>query len=559
MGHSTSTRSGEVSVVPIGPEAIQIEDIFEQDGCMTSSVAELTTQGPDFRSLGTLVRGATEAFSSHPLSRDEIAALLPEIERLHHEVQRAQIVAAQAADRENITLLGAAKAAGGHAEYKSTADYLAKTLLISQAEARKRLQAADAVLPSKSLTGETLPPRYPVAARAVESGDLSATLAGQIAGKLARVTPVARQLPEGGQRELDAMETSLVETALQAGPETMHKVADVWELRLDQDGKEPSEETKKLMQGVFDCGRKFGMRIIKLIMDDAQAEQLLAACAPAANPRTGPRKAAPDATGSPIGGPEDETDAGAATAPEPETPDAVTGAVTGSMAGTATGSMADANTYAETADGEAVQAPEDPRTRPQRLLDGLLGALGVALATNKLPRNGGNRPQVMVIIDYQTLLGQVAERGKQISEAVHSGTINPRHIRRMACDADVIPVVLGSAGQVLDAGRSERLFTEEQRKILYARDRGCTSAGCPVPGDACEAHHVEWWSRGGQTDCSNGALVCPFHHHLLHDGEWEIRMIKGVPFWIPPARVDPDRRPLRNTYFHPELHLALFD
>jgi hypothetical protein len=105
---------------------------------------------------------------------------------------------------------------------------------------------------------------------------------------------------------------------------------------------------------------------------------------------------------------------------------------------------------------------------------------------------------------------------------------------------------------VLDAGRAERLFTEDQRRILYARDRGCTAPGCAVPADGCEAHHVWWWSRGGPTDIDNGALACAFHHHLAHAGDWEIEVIRGVPYWIPPAHADPSRRPLRNTYFHPE-------
>jgi len=199
----------------------------------------------------------------------------------------------------------------------------------------------------------------------------------------------------------------------------------------------------------------------------------------------------------------------------------------------------------------------DPRSRAQKLLEGLLNGCRIALKTNKLPRNGGNRPQVMVSIDYQTLLGQVAELGHRRSEAAYNGLINARHIRRLACDADLIPVVLGSAGQVLDAGRAERLFTEEQRKILYARDRGCTAPGCTIPADGCEAHHVQWWSRGGPTSIDNGALACPFHHHLAHEGDWEIQMINHVPYWIPPPHADPHQRPRRNTYFHPQT--TLFD
>ncbi|MFB0836358.1 DUF222 domain-containing protein, partial [Arthrobacter halodurans] len=83
--------------------------------------------------------------------------------------------------------------------------------------------------------------------------------------------------------------------------------------------------------------------------------------------------------------------------------------------------------------------------------------------------------------------------GLMVSEAALGGTVHPNAIRRLACGADLIPVVLGTAGQVLDAGRAARLFSEDQHRVLYARDRGCTAPGCTVPAAGCEAHHVRWW------------------------------------------------------------------
>ena len=38
----------------------------------------------------------------------------------------------------------------------------------------------------------------------------------------------------------------------------------------------------------------------------------------------------------------------------------------------------------------------------------------------------------------------------------------PETVRRMACDAAIIPAVLGSKGQVLDLGRTTRLVTAKQ-------------------------------------------------------------------------------------------------
>jgi uncharacterized protein DUF222/HNH endonuclease len=95
--------------------------------------------------------------------------------------------------------------------------------------------------------------------------------------------------------------------------------------------------------------------------------------------------------------------------------------------------------------------------------------------------------------------------------------LSPAVLRRMACDARILPMVLGGDGEVLDLGRSERLFTPAQRKAIWHRDRQCTFPGCTIPAQWTDVHHVEWWSRGGPTNVSNGALLCGRHHTLVHE------------------------------------------
>jgi hypothetical protein len=93
--------------------------------------------------------------------------------------------------------------------------------------------------------------------------------------------------------------------------------------------------------------------------------------------------------------------------------------------------------------------------------------------------------------------------------------------RRLACQAGSIPVVLGGRGEVLDLGRTRRLFSPAQRKAMAVRDRQCTADGCDVPAAWCEAHHHRQpWSQGGKTDLADGKLLCPFHHHRAHDPGW---------------------------------------
>ena len=94
--------------------------------------------------------------------------------------------------------------------------------------------------------------------------------------------------------------------------------------------------------------------------------------------------------------------------------------------------------------------------------------------------------------------------------------------RRFACQADIVPVVLGGKGEILDLGRARRLFSPAQRKAMALRDRECTADGCDVPAAWCEAHHHRQpWSQGGRTDLADGKLLCPFHHHRAHDPGWD--------------------------------------
>jgi hypothetical protein len=90
----------------------------------------------------------------------------------------------------------------------------------------------------------------------------------------------------------------------------------------------------------------------------------------------------------------------------------------------------------------------------------------------------------------------------------------------VACDAGVIPVVLGTQGEVLDLGRTRRLFAPAQLKVLWLRDKGCTIPGCGVPPAWCDAHHVIHWADGGPSDVGNAALLCGRHHTIVHQRGW---------------------------------------
>ena len=114
-------------------------------------------------------------------------------------------------------------------------------------------------------------------------------------------------------------------------------------------------------------------------------------------------------------------------------------------------------------------------------------------------------------------------------------------------DAQLIPVVLGGASEVLDLGRSRRLFTKAQRLALAERDDGCAWPGCPHPPSYTEAHHIRWWeAHAGPTDLRNGVLLCSSHHHRVHHDDWDIA-VRDIGAVLRPALRHLDATPMVAT------------
>jgi len=116
--------------------------------------------------------------------------------------------------------------------------------------------------------------------------------------------------------------------------------------------------------------------------------------------------------------------------------------------------------------------------------------------------------------------------------SVDSGALlGPETVRKLACDAGIIPVVLGGPSEVLDVGRTQRLFTAGQVKALWLRDKQCTFPGCDAPSHWCDAHHLRHWVDGGPTDLGNAALLCGRHHTVVHRDQLAAAIIDGQVLW----------------------------
>ena len=130
---------------------------------------------------------------------------------------------------------------------------------------------------------------------------------------------------------------------------------------------------------------------------------------------------------------------------------------------------------------------------------------------------GGSAPatskaQIVVTIDHDTLKNALRGAGHTPDGTV----LSPQAVRKLACDASIIPMVLGSKSQPLDVGRTKRLVTPALLAALWARDKGCTFPGCGRPPQWSDAHHVKHWIDGGPTALLNLALLCGYHHAWVH-------------------------------------------
>ena len=103
-------------------------------------------------------------------------------------------------------------------------------------------------------------------------------------------------------------------------------------------------------------------------------------------------------------------------------------------------------------------------------------------------------------------------------------------LAQVLCDCAVTRIAIGADGTPLDLGRTQRLFTGEQRRAVIARDRECIWPGCHMPARWSQIHHIVWWERDNGTTCvDDGCLLCAFHHHEVHRLDLTITRITRTP------------------------------
>ena len=141
---------------------------------------------------------------------------------------------------------------------------------------------------------------------------------------------------------------------------------------------------------------------------------------------------------------------------------------------------------------------------------------------------------LVVSADYDAITGQLENCG-----LIDGTPIELDELRRLACDAEILPMIFAADGQPIYAGRTRKAVTRAQKLALYRRDRGCI--GCGIRPQACDAHHILPWEHNGPTDITNLVLLCPkchtkvhkHHHTIRHDPETRRYQLN------PPSRAAP--------------------
>ncbi|KAA5834579.1 DUF222 domain-containing protein [Saccharopolyspora hirsuta] len=326
--------------------------------------------------------------------------------------------------------------------------------------------------------------------------DLPATAAAMSEGAIGVdhalvVSRCVRSMPEHARvHHTEEVDVLLADNARRMCPRDLAKLAERIKYLLDQDGAYRDEEAQHEARELHYATGRDGMLVVKARLDRETGARFVSAIQPLAAPR-------------------------------PEV------------------------------DGE-----KDPRSAGQRNADGLAAMLDIVLESDRMPRVGGQRPHLAVTIDFDDLKRGLllGAEGMPGTLAATEQSISAENVRRIACDCEVLPVVLGGDSLPLDVGASQRTAPPHIRAALLQRDGVCAFPGCDRPPGTPQAHHIVHWVDGGPTDIGNMVMTCAHHHRVVHGQGWEITLRDGRPVFTPPSSVDLARAPRPGGRALPAAH-----
>ncbi|MFD5864997.1 DUF222 domain-containing protein [Agromyces sp. NPDC127015] len=367
--------------------------------------------------------------------------------------------------------------------------------LIAQATGGRYADAARLVAVGRatgeraSFTGEARPPRHPHVAAALHAGVLAVAAAEVIRRFLDGVGPRA------DRAELDDAERFLVDRAPAVGVDGLARLVKQLEAHLDPDGVKPREDELRARRGLSVWEDAAGMINLKGAFDPATGAPIKLAIETLVKAEL---RRARDAK-RPFGAAADECGGGEGVDP--------------------------------------ITAEE--RTIQQLNADALADIARLSLTATSAPP----ALRAVTIVARVNATDLAAGHGFATIDGIDQ-PVSIATLHELAASAGIAPMLIGDGHQVLEFGRSARLFSAAQKIALVERDGGCAWPGCTRPPSHADAHHIAWWKRdAGPTDLDNGVMLCAFHHHRVHDDGWLVVIRDHRSWFVPPVHLDPEQRP----------------
>ena len=133
-----------------------------------------------------------------------------------------------------------------------------------------------------------------------------------------------------------------------------------------------------------------------------------------------------------------------------------------------------------------------------------------------------------------------------LCETVDGVPVPVATMQRFCCEAAITMVIVDADGTVRRL-TEPRLANRAQRRVLAAMYSTCAHPCCTVAFSTCRIHHVDWYEHGGKTVVDNLLPLCEEHHHLVHEGRWNLS--------ITPDRTVTWTRPDGSTWItHPSIN-----
>jgi hypothetical protein len=165
--------------------------------------------------------------------------------------------------------------------------------------------------------------------------------------------------------------------------------------------------------------------------------------------------------------------------------------------------------------------------RMDALLDMLAG---------KQSSNGGNSgskdPLCVVLVDAEALQRRTTNPG-EICEIDGIGPISVDAATELLYDG-VVQFMIRSAKQIVSVTGRSRYVARRLAMTLVARDRKCAVPGCGHTKHLQGDHRIEDYAKGGLTELSNLARLCPSHHDMKTHGGWQLLGHPGNWQWVAP-------------------------